>query len=84
MLDLIKTQVEAGQVMEIVQAFDVRDEVVVKIKLDQVLRDFWREGDSVDLILTETYSLDLRKPFQMQCGDGAYATVYKIDLLNHR
>lgn len=56
-LDLIKTQVEAGQVMEIVQAFDVRDEVVVKIKLDQVLRDFWREGDSVDLILTETYSL---------------------------
>lgn len=57
MLDLIVTQVETGEIMEVIQALDMRNEVIVEIEVDQVLRDFWRECDSVDLILTEAYSL---------------------------
>lgn len=57
MLDLIVTQVETGEIMEVIQALDMRNEVIVEIEVDQVLRDFWRERDSVDLILTEAYSL---------------------------
>lgn len=54
MLYLIVTQVETSEIMEVVQAFDMRNEVIVKIKVDQLLRDFRRECDSVDLILAET------------------------------
>lgn len=57
MFDLIITQVETGEIMKVVQALDMRNEVVVEIEVDQVLRDFRRECDSVDLILTEAYSL---------------------------
>ena len=46
MLDLIETQIQTGQVMEIVQALDVRDEIVVEIEVDEVLRDFRWERNS--------------------------------------
>jgi hypothetical protein len=35
MLDLIEAKIEAGQVLELVQALDVRNEVIVEIKLRQ-------------------------------------------------
>ena len=53
LLNLIITQVETGEIMEVVQALDMRNEVIVEIEVDQLLRDFRRECDSVDLILTE-------------------------------
>lgn len=53
MLNLVVTQVETGEIMEVVQALDMRNEVIVEIEVDQLLRDFRRECDSVDLILTE-------------------------------
>ena len=46
MFDLIETQIQTGQVMEIVQALDVRDEIVVEIEVDDVLRDFRWERNS--------------------------------------
>lgn len=53
MLNLIITQVETGEIMEVVQALDMRNQVIVEIEVDQLLRDFRRKRDSVDLILTE-------------------------------
>ena len=57
MLDLIETQIQTGQVMEIVQALDVRDEIVVEIEVDEVLRDFRWERNSWYLVLAKAYSL---------------------------
>ena len=46
MLDLIKAEVQARQVFEIVQALDVRDEVIVEIEIYQRSGDICGEGDA--------------------------------------
>lgn len=53
MLDLIEAQIEAGQVDELVQALDVRNEVIVDIKFRQCLGEIGWEIDACYLVLSQ-------------------------------
>lgn len=46
MLDLVEAQIQAGQVMEPLQALDVGDEVIVEIEFGQTGGDIRREVDA--------------------------------------
>jgi hypothetical protein len=52
-LDLIEAQIEAGQVDELVQALDVRNEVIVDIKFRQCLGEIGWEIDACYLVLSQ-------------------------------
>jgi hypothetical protein len=52
-LDLIEAQIEAGQVVEVLQALDVRNEVIVEIKFGQGLAEIGWEVDACYLVLAE-------------------------------
>lgn len=57
MLDLIEAEVEARQVFELVEAFNVRDEVIVEVEFEERLRDVGGERDPMDLVLSQTETL---------------------------
>lgn len=54
MLDLIKAEVKHSQIAKVVQALDVRDEVIVEVEIGHVGRDGRGEVDARYLVLTET------------------------------
>jgi hypothetical protein len=53
-LDLIEAQIEAGQVSELLQALDVRNQVIVEIKFRQGLAEIGWEVDACYLVLAQT------------------------------
>lgn len=58
MLDLIKTQIQNRQTPKLVQALDMRDEVIIQIQLGQLLCSGRGGFDSRDLILPEAEFLE--------------------------
>ena len=46
MLDLVEAQIQARQVVELLQALDVRDEVIVEVEFSETGGDIGREVDS--------------------------------------
>lgn len=53
MLDLIKAQIQTRQPAKIIQALNVRDQIIVEIEVDQVRCDLGGNSDSRYLVLTK-------------------------------
>ena len=54
MLDLVEAQIEACEMYQGIQAFDVWDKVVIEVHLSQCRAEIRRELDMRDLVLAET------------------------------
>lgn len=72
MLDLIKAEVQTSQIAEIVEALDVRDEVIVEIQLGQIRGDARGNIDTGDLILAEAQSLRRYSALHFGSQDSSY------------
>jgi hypothetical protein len=46
MLDLVEAQIQAGQVVELLQTLDVGDEIIVEVEFGETGGDIGREVDS--------------------------------------
>lgn len=53
-LDLVEAEVQTRQVARVLEAFDVRDEVVVEVELGQGLGDVRGQCDARYLVLAKT------------------------------
>ena len=54
MFDLIKADVQTGQILEIIETLDVRDEIIVEIQLGEIRSNARGYVDLGDLILAES------------------------------
>lgn len=81
MLNLVEAQIQVVKLRELVEAFDVRDQVVVEVELLQGGAQGLRKFDRRDLILTEREALELLEPVQPQGGNRRYAAMDEVDLL---
>ena len=68
-LDLIKTEVEACEVSKLIQAANMRDEVVVEIEVLQRASYTIKTLNVLDEILPEADSRDLLEAFEPEGGD---------------
>ena len=57
MLDLIEAQVQTGEMCKCIQPFDLREEVVVEVKVFERRAESRGELDMGDLVLTKTQFL---------------------------
>jgi hypothetical protein len=54
MLDFIKAQIQAGEIVKLIQTLQMRNEVIVEIELGQAGGDVGREFDACYLVLAHT------------------------------
>jgi hypothetical protein len=57
MLDSVEAQVQARQIGQLVEAFDMADKVVIQVDFFQSAAEVWREFNAGDVVLTEAYFL---------------------------
>lgn len=76
--DFVEGKVERGKAGESVEAFDVRDEVVIEIDFEQGGAEGGGEVDGCYGVLSEAEALEFGEAVEVEGGDGGDAAVDEV------
>lgn len=74
-LDVIETQIQGGEVLELFQSVNMRNPVIVEIKLLERFSERRERFDVEDAVLAETELAELGEAMEAEGGDGGDAEV---------
>ena len=79
--DLVETEVEGGEVREVIEAANARDEVVVEVEVREGRGEAGEALDGLDGVLAEAEAGDLLKTVEAEGGDGGDPGLGDYDLV---